>query len=322
MEGSPEVTAMVSKRSARTFAEDGGEHKPFEYEAKRYSRGEEGLSLGDIDTVGNTSSRSSSEVSSLWSGSERMGVDLGVDLTDVLGREGQGVLSLKLEKGELTDFNKAQPPYSVVDSEYTHVAGEKPHNFGLVVPGIYRSSFPQPANYGFVQGLQLKTIVTLVDKGPLESYDSFIAKNGIAHHVFSMKGTKKESIPIETMKSILRLVLDRQHHPLLIHCNHGKHRTGCVVAVVRKITGWEDSVVVDEYKAFADAKARECDVQYINDFQVAHLSNLFVTKRANAKHRASGFLRATAFSIVLVLIWMLSGTKLGRQSERRRNMET
>ena len=37
-----------------------------------------------------------------------------------------------------------------------------------------------------------------------------------------MKGTKKEDIPIKTMKSILRLVLDRQNHPLLIHCNHGK----------------------------------------------------------------------------------------------------
>ncbi len=37
-----------------------------------------------------------------------------------------------------------------------------------------------------------------------------------------MKGTKKENIPISTMQSILRVVLDRQNHPLLIHCNHGK----------------------------------------------------------------------------------------------------
>lgn len=37
-----------------------------------------------------------------------------------------------------------------------------------------------------------------------------------------MQGTKKQAIPIKTMKSILRLVLDRRNHPLLIHCNHGK----------------------------------------------------------------------------------------------------
>jgi tyrosine-protein phosphatase SIW14 len=37
-----------------------------------------------------------------------------------------------------------------------------------------------------------------------------------------MKGTKKEDIPVATMKAILRVVLDRRNHPLLIHCNHGK----------------------------------------------------------------------------------------------------
>ena len=49
-----------------------------------------------------------------------------------------------------------------------------------------------------------------------------MATNGIKHRVFDMKGTKKEDIPIATMKAILRLVLDQKYHPLLIHCNHGK----------------------------------------------------------------------------------------------------
>lgn len=55
-----------------------------------------------------------------------------------------------------------------------------------------------------------------------KGYDVFLQKNGIRHCVFDMKGTKKEAIPIKTMKSILRMVLDRRNHPLLIHCNHGK----------------------------------------------------------------------------------------------------
>lgn len=53
--------------------------------------------------------------------------------------------------------------------------------------------------------------------------------NGIRHHIFDMKGTKKEEIPIKTMKQILRLVLDRQNHPLLIHCNHGKVRANAII---------------------------------------------------------------------------------------------
>jgi tyrosine-protein phosphatase SIW14 len=49
-----------------------------------------------------------------------------------------------------------------------------------------------------------------------------MAASGIRHHIIDMKGTKKESIPIQTMRDILRIVLDQQHYPLMIHCNHGK----------------------------------------------------------------------------------------------------
>lgn len=63
---------------------------------------------------------------------------------------------------------------------------------------------------------------TLVQKDIPVGYTSFITSNNIRHHVFNMEGTKKAEIPIKTMKSILRLVLDQQTHPLLIHCNHGK----------------------------------------------------------------------------------------------------
>jgi tyrosine-protein phosphatase SIW14 len=118
----------------------------------------------------------------------------------------------------------------------------RPANFGVVAPGVYRSSFPQPENYAFVKSLKLKTMVydlgallspvdlytdvlfsTLVQRDKIpQGYDDFLHKNGIQHCVFEMKGTKKEAIPIETMRSILRIVLDRRNHPLFIHCNHGK----------------------------------------------------------------------------------------------------
>lgn len=60
-----------------------------------------------------------------------------------------------------------------------------------------------------------------------------------------MKGTKKEEIPIKTMKSILRLVLDRQNHPLLIHCNHGKVRYSLPKGILSKAnTGCSIELVV------------------------------------------------------------------------------
>jgi tyrosine-protein phosphatase SIW14 len=67
-----------------------------------------------------------------------------------------------------------------------------------------------------------------------QGYDTFLHRNGIQHAIFDMKGTKKADIPTATMKSILRVVLDRRNHPLLIHCNHGKV-SACVSAAS---AGW------------------------------------------------------------------------------------
>lgn len=143
--------------------------------------------------------------------------------------------------------------------------------------------------------------------------------NGIRQVVINMKGTKKEAIPLSTMKSILRLVLEQRNHPLLLHCNHGKHRTGCVVAVVRKLSGWELDTVLDEYKAYATPKIRECDVYYITSFQSQPVIATAVTSLQryddNMPARFSPtqirtFLRTFLFSTLVMTIWLVSGSHI------------
>lgn len=63
---------------------------------------------------------------------------------------------------------------------------------------------------------------TLVDKDYPEGYQMFMQSNGINHVVIKMDGTKKVEIPRSVMNSILDVVLDRQNHPLLLHCNQGR----------------------------------------------------------------------------------------------------
>jgi tyrosine-protein phosphatase SIW14 len=49
--------------------------------------------------------------------------------------------------------------YSVHELEKNLPTESRPANFGIVVPGVYRSSFPQSEDYAFIEGLKLKTIV-------------------------------------------------------------------------------------------------------------------------------------------------------------------
>lgn len=56
---------------------------------------------------------------------------------------------------------------------------------------------------------------------PLD-FNDFIKLQGIRHFVIDMEGTKKVVIPQAIMHSIMEIVLDKENHPLLMHCNHGK----------------------------------------------------------------------------------------------------
>ncbi|KAF2200448.1 hypothetical protein GQ43DRAFT_472714 [Delitschia confertaspora ATCC 74209] len=145
-----------------------------------------------------------------------------------------------------------------------------PANFGAVTPGsIYRSSYPQPDNFEFLKSLNLKTILTLVPEEISPAYRSFMAENSIQHfqhHIPANKGR----IQVQTcqMTKILNIVLDRANHPMLIHCNKGKHRTGCVVGCFRKVQAEPLDTIFGEYHTYADPKARildECFIEIFDD---------------------------------------------------------
>ena len=154
----------------------------------------------------------------------------------------------------------------------------------------------------------LRTLVKKDDRD--QELESFLSAQGIHQVVFNMKGTKKEAIPLPTMKDILSIVLDKDNYPLMLHCNHGKHRTGCVVAVVRKVSGWETSNVLDEYKTYAEPKARECDLDYIRAFQISTLRLSMEDHTVHSPVHVRTFFRAILFSFVVLVLWLVSGAQM------------
>ena len=49
----------------------------------------------------------------------------------------------------------------------------------------------------------------------------------------------------------LQRLLDHRYHPILIHCNQGKHRTGSLVGCLRAVNHWSMAAIFDEYRRFA-----------------------------------------------------------------------
>ena len=74
------------------------------------------------------------------------------------------------------------------------------------------------------------------------------------------------SIPVESMERALSILMDPRNHPVLVHCNKGKHRTGCVIGCYRKINDWTMEQILEEYRKYAGRKARDLDERYIGLF--------------------------------------------------------
>lgn len=163
-----------------------------------------------------------------------------------------------------------------------------------------------------------------------------MAKNGIAQHVFDIKGTKKQSIPAETMRNVLDIVLDKSNHPVLVHCNRGRvstnsstplfptssclrkltppqHRTGCVVGVIRKLHGWDLATTLAEYHSFSAPKPRDADINYLTKVETANLVAAGPrhpggpAPQQHHHHRQQGsFQRILTFAFFGTLIWFMT----------------
>merc|ERR1712046_211053 len=103
-------------------------------------------------------------------------------------------------------------------------------NFAMVAPGIYRSSFPKKKHYDFMRRIKIKTILFLAMEEYPDSHQEWMGMHGLQLKQHGVSGNKEPFVEIEpaTICQALTDLLDVRNHPVLIHCNKGKHRTGCL----------------------------------------------------------------------------------------------
>lgn len=106
----------------------------------------------------------------------------------------------------------------------------------------------------------------------------FLKSQGIQFFQVGMPGNKEPfvHVPHATITKALEIAINPENHPILIHCNRGKHRTGCVVGCIRRLQNWSLTMIFDEYRRFAFPKARPLDQQLIelyNDSEIYSLAN-------------------------------------------------
>ena len=148
-----------------------------------------------------------------------------------------------------------------------------PLNFAMVCPGVYRSGYPNSKNFPFLEQLNFKSIVYLCPQEYTDDMAAFINRHDVK--VFSC-GTKGNIEPFgriseTTMAIALKTVMNKENHPILIHCDKGHHRTGCVVGCLRRLQGWTLTATLEEYGRHTNMSFRPLDEQFIELFDVSKL---------------------------------------------------
>lgn len=122
----------------------------------------------------------------------------------------------------------------------------------------------------FLDALGVKSLLCFVETDPSEGYSSFVQHNNVTRYRIDITPNKdgKVGTSVDSVCEALLIVLDASNYPLLIHCNQGRHRTGCVIACMRKVQGWPIEAIIAEYEAYANPKVRDGDIEFIrNVFQ-------------------------------------------------------
>ncbi|TNY24705.1 putative tyrosine-protein phosphatase OCA1 [Rhodotorula diobovata] len=145
-----------------------------------------------------------------------------------------------------------------------------PPQFGLVEEGLVRSGQPSELNFPFLDKLGLKTVVWLAPEDPNEPFQRFLQEHSVALHHLGADDYAATYDPLseETVLQALGIILNPDNAPTLVCCNQGRHRTGTVCGVLRKLQKWNLVSILEEYRRYAGPKVRQHNEQFIELFDV------------------------------------------------------
>lgn len=97
---------------------------------------------------------------------------------------------------------------------------------------------------------------------------AFMNEENIEFFHVKIQGNKEPFVEIDqaVLAQALCKLLDKRNHPILVHCNKGKHRVGCLIGVLRKFQKWSLASIFDEYRRFSGQKLRIMDQEFIEIF--------------------------------------------------------
>jgi tyrosine-protein phosphatase SIW14 len=143
-------------------------------------------------------------------------------------------------------------------------------NFHQVNEHLYRGAQPQSGGMRLLAAKGIKTIINLrgEDEGT-RSEEGDARGAGLRYFNVPMKGLSRPTD--EQVERVLSLINDSQNWPVFVHCNHGKDRTGTIIACYRiSHDGWTSEKAKAEAKHYGMSWVQFAMKDYIKDYYDKH----------------------------------------------------
>jgi protein tyrosine/serine phosphatase len=139
-------------------------------------------------------------------------------------------------------------------------------NFHQVNQNLYRGAQPGSGGIKKLKELGVKTIINLrgADEG-MQAEEQEARAAHLNYYNVPMDGLGRPSD--EKVEKILSLINDAKNWPVFVHCNHGKDRTGTIIACYRiSHDGWKLDEAMKEAKSYGMSWVQFKMKDYIKDY--------------------------------------------------------
>ena len=143
-------------------------------------------------------------------------------------------------------------------------------NFHQVNENLYRGAQPVGGGIQKLKALGVKTIINLRgDDEGTRAEEAEARAAGLKYFNVPMDGLGRPSD--EKVEKILSLINDSGNWPVFVHCNHGKDRTGTIIACYRiSHDGWKLDEAMKEAKRYGMSWVQFGMKDYIKDYARKH----------------------------------------------------
>ncbi|CAI8757858.1 tyrosine-protein phosphatase [Pseudomonas zeae] len=166
---------------------------------------------------------------------------------------------------------------------------DKNLNLHQMSPLLYRSALPRQSDLALLQSLDIRTVVSFIRKNDAQWADlSTMTLVSLPVHADRIDDT-------DVITALRALHVAQSRGPVLMHCKHGRNRTGLMAAMYRIVLqGWNKEAALMEMQqgGFGDPQHMQQATRYVTRVNVAQLQQAYARGDCSTRRVSTCRLRA------------------------------